>query len=540
MSEELARIREETEASRAQIAAGGQPALPQIFRAATDEDPWDFSMPTVLPRPRILENDYPQYSEWCEKNDPKAQMFITKFVATTPEEASSDIWTGIEQSRGVSKEMETMLIKTIFKYGFVLAGGVVCNLITRKCDRGYGVDYDIFAPCMTPKDAETKFFDMVDELKSVLSDDNFSSGRVAVYRTLNCITALNAGDYEFEIQLITREYGSIAEVIYGFDIPPCAVAWDGNKLYMTPAAVYAHKTGVFELDLTKRRRSFEDRIAKYVEIKGFGVVMPNLDMEKSQEAYAEDGNIKLPFMHIKSRKMCGNCITTWNMSRPRVNHGDTDEDNTKEARRVYGALPYFEHEELAKHNVRRLLHGDKYLVWERDETGWSLIIEHVDEIAEALCHIAATNPNPCRIVEKICGTDAVAMGHAVMWLARLREWHAFCSEAEDEGKEINPADYFEASNPFYTRLQRCAENLVEKASTMWRTEFVWKTSEEGTDLDVKPAAAQPPNNEDTAVAPPRGGTDADSPPICSEDVERIFKMERITAAEWYGDFYRAD
>lgn len=76
-----------------------------------------------------------------------------------------------------------------------------------------------------------------------------------------------------KIQIVLRKYVSIAEILYGFDIGPSQVAWDGKRLYFTTMSNLAYKTGFMILDTTRRSLTFEKRIQKYVD-KGFCPIFP--------------------------------------------------------------------------------------------------------------------------------------------------------------------------------------------------------------------------------------------------------------------------
>ena len=526
MSAQLLRARRETEAMRARIAKGEKPEMPGNFRIP-GAGPWDFSQPTAIGYAKVP-GDSATPSGWYGTKEPFSRLYLTQFVATGPRTASRDVWDAIaKKSENCDGWMPATrkVLETVFEHGFVLAGGAVCSFVAQR-NLDNIADFDIFAPGMEPEEAERRFFEMMEDI----AKERFGTEKeTAIYRTLNCITALvldlNANDHRdaFEIQLITREYGSIAEVIYGFDIAPCAVAWDGKEIYMTQAALLAHKTGVFELDLTKRRRSFEDRVSKYVHKKGFGVVMPKLDMAAVQLAFDERKKVKMPFLEINVCSVVGKCITAHAVTRPDIDDRELTKDREK-ARQVYGALPYFSRGELVTHNVRRILYGDKYLVWGHAGDGrrphsWEMVIDSEGQTAATLCNLVVTNRDPLPLIEKICEQEATAMGHAVMWLTRNRDkWRSSTGRALTLCEEIDLLEYFDKSDPFLRHILRVAKNIVDKAQDLRRTEFTWKVAEEGTDLDK---ANDPPPKSPTG-----------------DEDERIFKMERITAAEWYGDFYR--
>ena len=77
-------------------------------------------------------------------------------------------------------------------------------------------------------------------------------------------------DTVLKVQVILRDYRSVSSTLHGFDIPSCAVAYDGNRVALTSLAAYAH---VFQVNLVEpayRSATFEVRLAKYFE-RGFAL-----------------------------------------------------------------------------------------------------------------------------------------------------------------------------------------------------------------------------------------------------------------------------
>lgn len=91
-----------------------------------------------------------------------------------------------------------------------------------------------------------------------------------LWRNTNVVTI---GKY----QIILRCYTSISEILHGFDLPSCAVGFDGDKIRMTEMAVFAFQTGFNVLDLTRRSTSYEYRLRKYFN-RGFGIIFPGLKL----------------------------------------------------------------------------------------------------------------------------------------------------------------------------------------------------------------------------------------------------------------------
>lgn len=542
MSEELARIRAETEHARALIARGKVAELPTDFRPISAA-PWDFSLPTATLDATVRVGEEAPSSGWFRTGhasaypgeDPPIEGFgteyVTPFKSGSPAAASAAAWNHIDGAD--SFPIDRRFFEAIFGAGFVVAGGSVCDMLTgalfapdrfAPIEQLYGSnevsnnDFDLFAPGMCPEEAEAKFFDLMPRLAKLYSTETCAVFPV-IYRTINCITALlkiDGGDNCIELQLITRKYTSVAEVIYSFDLAPSAVAWDGQNIWMTSAAVYAHRVGVFELDLSKRRRSFEDRIVKYVSRKRFGVVLPNLKIEFSSYRY-----IGLPHLGLSVNDVYGNNImlSQRGISAPSRYRSVTLHD-LEEDRRVYGALPYLSSQDLAEHNIRRLLKGDTYLVWHlSDDNSWNLVFTDVDEVIRTLSLlIHGSDANPLKCMKQIIGEDPTELGVAVLW--RMQR------------KKISKDD------AVYPLLTRKAEELRAIADTHINKSFRWKEAEQGTDLDVRAAAADRNTQEDHAADEAAHAADEAYKTPCDHMDELVFKMERISARDWYGDFYK--
>lgn len=255
-------VEAEMQRARAAITQGGRPDperadhLMKILSSA-EYCKWDFSAPTIMQpvHPRIAAS-LPPRSEWVEA--PKQDAYPT----FKPIQLDSDaLWHHVRNH----KELEPVRLvpEQAFELGFIVAGGAVCDLL---CGRTSVNDLDLFAPGMAALEAENRFSQLVRKLPHC--------SKQSIYRTTNCITVPAGTGGEPMIQLITRVYESPEHVVYGFDLAPCAVAWDGKKVTATVEARYmAYTLGIFGIDLSMRRSTFEYRASKYVR-KGFALVLP--------------------------------------------------------------------------------------------------------------------------------------------------------------------------------------------------------------------------------------------------------------------------
>ncbi|KAF7983241.1 hypothetical protein HWV62_22850 [Athelia sp. TMB] len=81
------------------------------------------------------------------------------------------------------------------------------------------------------------------------------------------------------VQIVLRIYSSPAEVILSFDVDSAGVAFDGEKVLITPRAIVAIKTQINKVDMSRRSPSYEYRLAKY-HPRGFEVLVEDLCRHK--------------------------------------------------------------------------------------------------------------------------------------------------------------------------------------------------------------------------------------------------------------------
>ena len=80
-------------------------------------------------------------------------------------------------------------------------------------------------------------------------------------------------------QFVLRRYPQgLPEVLLGFDLDACCLAWDGENLWGSARSVRALRTASNLLDPTNRSRTMESRCLKYAQ-RGFAVQVPRIDAE---------------------------------------------------------------------------------------------------------------------------------------------------------------------------------------------------------------------------------------------------------------------
>lgn len=103
-----------------------------------------------------------------------------------------------------------------------------------------------------------------------------SSKEIGILRTKNAITFLLPWPYK-SIQIICRLYHSIEQVLLGFDIDCCCVAYDGKKVITIPRGIRALKTKSNIVDVTRQSTSYEARLIKYAK-RNFVISVPGTNI----------------------------------------------------------------------------------------------------------------------------------------------------------------------------------------------------------------------------------------------------------------------
>ena len=420
--------------------------------------------------------------------------------------------------------------------GFALAGGSVSSVLAEKC-RGfkfskneiYTRDLDVFAVGLSENEAMEKIWQFVAACTGAA--DEAVVPRPLVYMTDNCITVLLSntknmvapfgGSTEFiEIQFITRLYKTIAEVLYSFDLAPSAVAYDGTEVWFTRQAAYAYRWGVFLPSFSKRRRTFEYRICKYIK-RGFDLVLPNITdraVELAEDASAEKAismttrtaAILLPYIHFNNVSCCDvvNYVYCYPLSVSRKVgeewkghvYGGKDE-----SRHVYGALPYMNHDDLVWHNVKEIIRNKSYLVWRLSDNlsrkkWWELCLDNVERVITDRLFRPAPNRTWRHLVKfhKLLFEPS----HVETLCAHAR--YEMCCSARATTSLAGHPPPEAGRREIEKRISTLAVKIREMASDFGTKTVRWKDRTEGNDLRLTAA----------------------------------FTLQLVSEKEWYGSWYK--
>ncbi len=147
---------------------------------------------------------------------------------------------------------------------------------------------------------------------------NLSPQNTVVYRTKFTVTIVEYRDehrkhFANKYQIILRCYNSKSHILHGFDLPCCAVGWDGN-FYTTKAGLFSLTHNVNILDLTRRSVTYENRLIKYY-YRGFALVLPNFKIDLRRKYY------ELPYLKIEI-KVTSDFVSSHLTNKQRINQGD--------------------------------------------------------------------------------------------------------------------------------------------------------------------------------------------------------------------------
>nr|QBK90997.1 MAG: hypothetical protein LCPAC201_02980 [Pithovirus LCPAC201] len=254
--------------------------------------------------------------------------------------------------------------------GLIMAGGYVVNcylkLLGYKTLRVRSQDIDLFLTGQAALSPE-KANQVVSELEQIYFKYSKSvTCRKSRSRTFNCINfyigsdsrrARSGREQNNIAQIILRLYGHPSEVLHGFDLGSCQLAYDGKDVFTTSVGLLAIRMGINIVGMTRRRDTYEKRLLKYLS-RGFKIVFPNLS-----PASLKLIKIETPYFTLYNKSTHYHTMLT-------LFHPSDDNEMFGEGYigRLESYLTLGNHEDVQKHNVRNYIyykyHGIKpyYLI----------------------------------------------------------------------------------------------------------------------------------------------------------------------------------
>lgn len=144
-------------------------------------------------------------------------------------------------------------IMDVIKGRAIIAGGSLLNPLIK------GSDIDIFPVGIDEKEAER----LVSDLMAYIHNNFTISEHATTFEWTNGV----------KVQIIHRLYTCISEVLHGFDIPICSIAYDGDKVYGTQGFIYSYDNRITHFDKDRISPSYFYRLAKW-QSRGYKVELP--------------------------------------------------------------------------------------------------------------------------------------------------------------------------------------------------------------------------------------------------------------------------
>jgi len=162
----------------------------------------------------------------------------------------------------------------------IIAGGCISEILMNpEYNIFNNTDIDIFIYGLTQTQAVEKVLYIVKFFKPI---------KIIIKE--NYINLMSSDG--LKIQIITKLYESINEILYTFDLGSSAVGFDGKRLYFTIMSKFTYETNYNIISEIHESLSYSYRLLKYLK-RGFGIIMPFLDISKINTP-----SIKLPRLFV--------------------------------------------------------------------------------------------------------------------------------------------------------------------------------------------------------------------------------------------------
>lgn len=158
----------------------------------------------------------------------------------------------------------------------IVTGGMVSKHFTYN-SYFIDTDYDVFIFNKSENEALQIIKTLFDRLNSKL--------KTHIIKTKNTITLYNS---KYEVQIITRLYHNISDILTQFDLDSCCVGYSNGKLYALPRFIRSLAYSGNILDPERQSPSYIHRLKKYIK-RDFNLYIPGL--KKNDPEYNKDNYI---------------------------------------------------------------------------------------------------------------------------------------------------------------------------------------------------------------------------------------------------------
>ena len=172
-------------------------------------------------------------------------------------------------------------------------------------------DIDLFFYGLTSDDAANA---KLRQVYSVVARNTKGGEAPMVVRTGRAVSIV--GTYPTRtVQVVLRLYSCPAEVLLGFDVDCCALAYDGQRLLATQRSLYALTRNVNVVNPTRRSLTYESRLYKYAK-RGFAVVVPGLELARINEAAVRSAGEQYRLAKKSGMVALSRCLVITRVRRP--------------------------------------------------------------------------------------------------------------------------------------------------------------------------------------------------------------------------------
>lgn len=174
----------------------------------------------------------------------------------------------------------------------VVAGGAIMHVLmlgdstTEASDEARlgSADVDLFIVADDDTTARAAFFRVYAHLKGRLAAGNHPNQSSLLMLRSRFAVTFYTGYPQRTIQVVLRRHACVADVIFNFDVDACQLAYDGQRVWATPSAQRAFRTGINFADPERSSPAYEQRLAKY-STRGFAVAVPGLELKRVAKPY---------------------------------------------------------------------------------------------------------------------------------------------------------------------------------------------------------------------------------------------------------------
>ncbi len=166
----------------------------------------------------------------------------------------------------------------------VVAGGSVSNTINNECSTRCVSDIDLFLYGLNESEGKAKIEEIINTVRLYCEEQFNTDLHILKNKYVISLIPDRLSKRIHKVQIITRLYKCVYEILAGFDIDSSAVAYNGRDVLLTLRSLNAFKTRYNVVDMSRRSPSYESRLYKYYK-RGFGIYIPFEFKSKNNKLY---------------------------------------------------------------------------------------------------------------------------------------------------------------------------------------------------------------------------------------------------------------